>query len=490
MKYNISKNMDYDVIVAGGGLAGMIAAQSVSYYSNERLSILIIDRNQQLSLGKKTINGWVCGDAVSKTAVDFMKERIKVEWNKPEIEHHVKGVIAFSPDKETSIKFDGAGYMLNRKQLPQTQYAHSIKHGIDFNFGINLVDLIYDSQNVIGVRGYDIKSKSVYKKTAKVIVDATGVTSLLRNNIKNTDKMEKKINKRDIESTGRHIMYFDNDGEKNLREFDSEHCLIHLDQDIAPGGYAWVFPKGDNKVNIGLGVEKSFLEMRNRRLHKHDNLASLINQYVKRNKSIKNPRLSESLNDRSNATGTWQVSVRRQNDCMVSNGFIIVGDAAWMPKPLDAGGIGPAIIAGTLTGKNIVEAIESKDTTENGLWKYNTDFIKEYGYKTAGLEIFRRLLQTLTNDQISYGMKNFLGSSDIEAISSGKHPDFTVLQKINVIIKGVLNKQLINGLKFTAKQNKWLTNHYDNYPKTPNEFYEWSKQLHQKLDEAYMTISK
>ena len=183
MKYNISKNMDYDVIVAGGGLAGMIAAQSVSYYSNERLSILIIDRNQQLSLGKKTINGWVCGDAVSKAAVDFMKERIKVEWNKPEIEHHVKGVIAFSPDKETSIKFDGAGYMLNRKQLPQTQYAHSIKHGIDFNFGINLVDLIYDSQNVIGVRGYDIKSKSVYKKTAKVIVDATGVTSLLRNNI-------------------------------------------------------------------------------------------------------------------------------------------------------------------------------------------------------------------------------------------------------------------------------------------------------------------
>ena len=99
--------------------------------------------------------------------------------------------------------------------------------------------------------------------------------------------MEKKINKSDIESTGRHIMYFDNDGEKNLREFDSEHCLIHLDQDIAPGGYAWVFPKGDNKVNIGVGVEKSFLEMRNRRLHKHDNLASLINQYVKRNKSIK-----------------------------------------------------------------------------------------------------------------------------------------------------------------------------------------------------------
>ena len=37
---------DYDIIVAGGGLAGMIVASSAAYYSNQRLKILIIDRNQ------------------------------------------------------------------------------------------------------------------------------------------------------------------------------------------------------------------------------------------------------------------------------------------------------------------------------------------------------------------------------------------------------------------------------------------------------------
>ena len=51
-------------------------------------------------------------------------------------------------------------------------------------------------------------------------------------------------------------MYFEQ-GQKDLSEFDPDYCIIHLDQDIAPGGYGWVFPKGDNKVNIGLGVEKS-----------------------------------------------------------------------------------------------------------------------------------------------------------------------------------------------------------------------------------------
>jgi len=36
---------DYDVIVAGGGLTGTVAAQSVAYYSNQKLSILVIDRS-------------------------------------------------------------------------------------------------------------------------------------------------------------------------------------------------------------------------------------------------------------------------------------------------------------------------------------------------------------------------------------------------------------------------------------------------------------
>ena len=368
--------LDYDVIVAGGGLAGMIAAQSVCYYSNQKFSVLVIERNPLATVGRKTINGWICGDAVSKKAVDYMTERIKVHWGKPEIEHYVKGVMAFSPDRETSIPFDGAGYMLNRQQLPQTQFQSAEKMGVDFNLEVNLTNLLYDGNQVVGVQGTNRKTNEPYKKTAKVVIDATGVASMLRNGITNTSKMEKKIDRRDVESTGRHIMYFDK-GKEDLTEFDPDYCIIHLDQDIAPGGYAWVFPKGENKVNIGLGVEKTLLERRNKRLEKNDNVSGLINQYVSRNKVINNPRLSQDPEDKLNATGNFQVSVRRQNDCMVANGFMRVGDSAWMPKPLDAGGIGPAIIAGTMIGKNIVDAIEAGDVTEKGLWKYNIDFMNE-----------------------------------------------------------------------------------------------------------------
>lgn len=480
-------NTDYDVIIAGGGLAGTIAAQSVSYYSKQKLSILVIDRSTQFTPGQKNISGWTCGDAVSKETVDFMTERIKIPWTEPEIEHHVKGVMAFSPDRETSIPFDGDGYMLNRQKLPEVQNQRAQKMGVKFDFEINLTGLLYEGNQVTGVQGIDNKTKQPYKKTGKIVIDATGITSMLRNQIQNTTKIERKIDRRDVESTGRHIMYFEK-GEQDLSEFDPNYCIIHLDQDIAPGGYGWVFPKGENKVNIGLGVEKTILDKRNKRLGKNDNVSSLIEEYLHRNKAIKNPRLSTDPIDKNNATGNFQVSVRRQNDCLVANGYMLVGDSAWMPKPLDAGGIGPALVAGTIIGKVVAESIESGDVTERGLWKYNKNFIDEYGYKTAGLEIFRRLIQTLTNEQISYGMKHFLGNLDVEAISKGEHPDFSALSKIGMMIRGALNKKLADGLRFTTQVNSWLTKHYYDFPETPDGFEKWQKELHEKLDESNVKL--
>ncbi|MEO9278247.1 MAG: NAD(P)/FAD-dependent oxidoreductase [Nitrososphaera sp.] len=465
----------------------MISAQSTAFYSNQKLSILVIDRNPEPTLGKKTINGWICGDAVGKNTVDYMTERIKISWGNPEIEHPVKGVMAFSPDRETSIPFDGDGFMLNRQELPKRQLQDAKKMGINMQYSVALRNLLYDNDKVVGVEGTNLITNEPFKKTARLVIDATGVTSMLRNGLSIKSKIEKKIDRDDLESTGRHIMKFEK-GIENKTEFDPDYCIIHLDQDIAPGGYGWVFPKGESKVNIGLGVQQKELQKRNQRLRKNDDVTKLINDYVKMNKAMKNPRLSDDPSDSHNVTGNWQVSVRRQNDCLVANGYMLVGDSAWMPKPLDAGGIGPAIVAATIIGKNAVHAIESNDTSEAGLWQYNVDFINDYGYKTAGLEIFRRLLQTLTNDQINYGMKHFLSKMDVEAISRGEHPDFGTVGKLGMMIRGALNKKLADGLRFTAQQNKTLTDHYYNFPNTPQGYDEWHKKLHKTLDESYARL--
>jgi digeranylgeranylglycerophospholipid reductase len=479
---------DYDIIVAGGGLAGMIVASSAAHYSKQSLRILIIDRNNLSTLGKKTLSGWICGDAVGKNTVDYMSSRIGIEWKYPEIEHPVKGVIAYSPDHKTAISFDGEGYILNRKLLPQKQMKDAVKAGIDVREQVTLRSLIVENNSVIGVEGEDTFNRSLFKKTAKIVVDCTGVTSVLRNNLSIKSYIQRRIDRDDLEATGRYIYNFDVADHDNTF-FDPDYCIIHLDQKLAPGGYAWVFPKGKDKANIGLGVQQKAFERRNKENGIHKDLKRLIDEYVEINPVIANPKIADSEMDEGNAWGTWQVSVRRQNDCMVANGYMLVGDSAWMPKPLDAGGIGPAIIAATIAGKDAVDAIEAEDITERGLWKYNKNYVNDYGYKTAGLEVFRRMLQGLTNEQIDYGMKHFLSKMDIDKITNGEHPQFTSLDKLGMIIRGGMNKSLADGLKFTASMNEKLVEHYQNYPSDPEGFPNWQQILHAHLKEASITFT-
>ena len=474
---------DYDIIVAGGGLAGLIVASSAAYYSNQSLRILVVDRNPISDQGRKTVSGWICGDAVGKNTVDYMSSRIKITWGQPEIEHPVKGVIAYSPDHETGISFDGEGYMLNRRLLPQRQLRDATKAGVEIKDRVALRSVLVEDNTIIGVEGDDLVSKSVFKKTAKLVVDCTGVTSVMRTNLPIKSFIQRRIDRDDLEATGRYIYNFDL-AQEDKTYFDPDYCIIHLDQKLAPGGYAWVFPKGKSKVNIGLGVQQKAFDIRNREMGVHTNLKTLIDEYVEINPAIQNPRLADGSDD-GNAWGTWQVSVRRQNDCLVANGYMLVGDSAWMPKPLDAGGIGPAIIAATIAGKNAVEAIQAGDTSEKGLWKYNKHFIDDYGYKTAGLEVFRRMLQGLTNEQINYGMKHFLSKMDIDKITQGEHPEFSTVDKLGMIIRGAMNKKLAEDLKYCASTNRALTDHYHNYPDTPEGFPEWHNILIRHLEDAF-----
>ena len=475
---------DYDIIVAGGGLAGLIVASSAAYYSNQSMKILVIDRNAIPQQGKKTVSGWVCGDAVGKNTVDYMTDRIKISWGYPEIEHPVKGVIAYSPDHETGISFDGEGYILNRQLLPQRQLRDATKAGIEIKERVALRSLMVEGNSVIGVEGDDLDDKTAFKKTAKLVVDCTGVTSVLRTNLPIKSFIQRRIDRDDLEATGRYIYNFEL-AHEDKTYFDSDYCIIHLDQKLAPGGYGWVFPKGENKVNIGLGVQQKAFDTRNRVMGVHPDLKTLINEYVEVNPVIKSPRLADGAGDEGNAWGTWQVSVRRQNDCLVANGYMLVGDSAWMPKPLDAGGIGPAIIAATIAGKDAVEALQAGDTSEKSLWKYNKHFINDYGYKTAGLEVFRRMLQGLTNEQINYGMRHFLSKMDIDKITKGEHPEFSTVDRLGMIIRGAMNKKLAEDLKYCATINKVLVDHYHNFPETPEEFSEWHKTLTGHLEEAF-----
>ena len=482
---------DYDVIVAGGGMTGLITATSIAKFTNQNKRILVIDRNDEVNPARKNISGWTCGDAVSKRSVDFYSKEVGITYEQPELEHKVKGVVAFSPDRETKVSFDGEGYVLNRKVLGLRQVEDAKKLGVEFLFETESEKLLSENGFITGVEILD-KDKQRKTLTAKIVVDATGSASKLRQNLPLANSfMEKQIDREnDMETTGRYILEFDS-GETDVSLYDKDYCIIHLNQDIAPGGYAWVFPKSENKVNIGLGVQKKRLVTRNQRLGKNDTLQSLIDEYISSNTSIKNYKISTDVDDSGNTRGNWQVPVRRQNDCMVENGYVIVGDAAWLPRPIDAGGIGPGIFASVIAGKTIANALEAEDYSQNSLWNYNTEYVRNYGYQMASFEILRRFLQIVLNEKISYGMKHFLSADDVEKITSREHPSFDKVNMFNplMLYKILTHWNLAKELRYTATKSNALVTHSQNYPDSPESFPEWQNKLHLLLNDAYSRFS-
>ncbi len=475
---------DYDVIVAGGGMAGLITASAIGYYSKKGAKVLVIDRNPPEEAGKKTNNGWTCGDATSLNSLRFLENNIGIKYESPELEHPVKGVLVYSPDHKTKVRFEGEGYILNRKLLPQRQVRDAKSFGVEFWFNTSAERLTAENGYITGVTGRK-EDGTAFRVTSKMVVDATGSSSVLRKFLPIESKIEKDLDMDDIEATGRYILDFDQ-GIPDETYFTPDYCLIHLDQYIAPAGYAWVFPKGKTRVNIGLGVSKSGLARRNKKFKLNDNLQSLIDKYVKDNTAIKNPRQSAGPAFDGNSKGNWQVPVRRHNDCMVANGFAVVGDAAWLPRPLDAGGIGPSMYASVILGKVVVRALEANDLSEQGLWGYNVEYMTTHGYQMASFEVLRRYLQTLTNEQINYGMKHFLSEEDVRAISERRHPDFNRVQMMNplLLMRALSEYDLAKGLRYTAKKSQTLVEHNLAYPTSPGGFADWKKVLLREIDET------
>jgi geranylgeranyl reductase family protein len=466
----------YDVIVAGAGMAGSLAA---AVAANSGLKTLLLDRNKETEVGKKTNWGWVCGNAVSAEHLKFIKSRVDISFGKPELKTKVDSIFVLSPDLKYRYKFEGEGYILDRPDFEQKLMKRAVASKAEYVPEFEVEGPIIENNFVVGIFGKDAK-KAHREIRAKVVIDALGIATTLRRKLPENPYVDREIDISDIELTGRYIYEFDQDHE-DLNYFDKKNAIIHLNQTIAPGGYGWVFPEGDNVMNIGIGVQKRCLELRNQKLGKNDTLHTLMDEYVRLNPVAKNLRL---YNKNNNGKGYWSVAVRRQLESLVFNGYMGAGDSMAMPNPISAGGIGPSMVAGVLAGENAVRAINEGDVSFKGLWKYNLDFNEDYGKKTAGLEIFRMYLQSLNNDVLNYGIRTFVTAKEAEELSYGLVPELSVASKFKMVLKGASNVTAFSNLMFAVKKMKELNALYNKYPKSPDGFLEWRKTVDSTMKEA------
>src|SRR5438093_474645 len=409
-----------------------MTAATIAIKSKNKVDVLLLDRNPEAEVGKKTTLGWVCGDAVGEHHIKFLNEHLGVTYGKPEMENRVTAVYVYSPDMKVRVPFEGPGYVLDRPKFGKRLLDDALKAGVEFRGGVQALDLVEDSGRIVGLKGQTVGGtvNRPFEMRTTLVIDTSGMSTKLRRNLPIPSHIEKEIDKDDIEPTARL-----NAKLRDGVEVEPFHCDIYLDQEKAPGGYLWLFPKSEDKVNIGLGIQQK---------RSSKPLSALLKDWLATDDRFKE---MTPLSDDSNLTGSWQVSVRHQNDCLVANGYMICGDTAWFPNPISAGGIGPGLIGGVLAGETAIRAIESNDFSEKNLWQYNIDFVNHYGNKTAGLEAFRMYLQTLNNQEINYGMRHFLSGKEATEISLGEMPHLSPLEKLVKLFLGLGSYNAFQGLK-------------------------------------------
>ena len=142
-----------------------------------------------------------------------------------------------------------------------------------------------------------------------------------------------------------------------------------------------------------------------------------------------------------------------------------------------------------MAGETAIRAIEANDFSEKNLWQYNIDFVNHYGNKTAGLEVFRYYLQTLTNQEINYGMRHFLSAREATDISLGEMPHLSPFEKIVKLFRGIGSYKAFRGLVYTMGRMETLNDLYQNYPKDPSQFDAWKQQVDSTLTGARARFS-
>ncbi len=444
----------YDAIVVGAGTAGCLAAKTIA---ESGLKVCIIEKKPRDQIGEK-----ICGDALGEHHLKFLG------LEKPtggELEAKIDGIKIYSPDESTVFTIadkDFVGYLLNRRLFGQWLLKKATDKGAVLEDNLNFRSPIIEKGAVVGLTAKNMKADKTLELRSKVVVDATGYFGMVRKQLPAEMGIDRYIANEDVEACYREI--------RQLKQetANTTFCEIYLNQKASPGGYIWIFPKGGARVNVGIGT-------------------CMRENYPNPKQQLYETAFKKPIFKGSTVLtgGAWFDPVRRPLDNMVSNGVVLVGDAASLVNPIHGGGIGPSMLSGHLAGKQIVEALGKGEPTKEALWGYNKKYIETYGKKQGTLDIFKMFLLSCSDEDLNYGMNEKLMTED-DVLRAGMGDDFhlNITETAKRVFRGIRRVGFLTKLRSTVVMMRGLGAHYNSYPATPQGFEPWRLQTVKLIGEA------
>lgn len=124
-------------------------------------------------------------------------------------------------------------------------------------------------------------------------------------------------------------------------------CEIFFNADYAPGGYAWIYPTGEDCARVGLGIT----EAGTRSPH----------QYL--DAFIHDSPVAVRLNGKKTDYMTGALPISGLRERLWFDNVLLVGDSGGMADPVTGAGINNAMLAAEAAGNTIINALEKDDLT-------------------------------------------------------------------------------------------------------------------------------
>jgi len=352
---NFPSGDHYDIIVVGAGPSGTTAARFSALMGSK---VLVLEKDRDVGYPVR------CGEAVSHEGlVQFLQPDPK--W----IASTVRYFKLVAPNgKVIKPNIEGYGYILERRIFDYELAKIAVECGAEVVTKAYVNGLILNDGKVEGVKVLLNNTEQVEIR-AKIVIGADGVESRVGRwaGLDTTCKLQ------DMESAAQMTL-------TNI-DVEPDTCYFYFGEKVAPGGYLWVFPKGKNTANVGIGIAGIYGRQRH--------ALSYLEEFIEKN--FPGASILTVI-----AGG---VPCAKTAERIVTKGLMLVGDAAHQVNPVSGGGIISGMIGGKLAGQIAGQAIREKNL--DLIFKYQEEWHKVLGQRHERYYKIKQFIYKFSDEKLN-----------------------------------------------------------------------------------------
>src|SRR5438445_489221 len=221
---------DVDLLVVGAGPAGAVAAREAKCAAPE-LDVALLERDAAPGTPVR------CAEGVGDAGLREFASPDGAPW----VARKITRVILVAPDDtEVSVEGRDVGWVLDRTRFDACLADEARRAGAALLVESEAAGMSRGADERWHVRVRTPRAEETFR--ARIVIGADGVEAM----VGRWAGLDARVPARDMESCAQYVL--------QGIAFDPEAIYLQFGRAVAPGGYAWLFPKGVGVANVGLGL--------------------------------------------------------------------------------------------------------------------------------------------------------------------------------------------------------------------------------------------